>query len=89
MVNLYKAGKAKLSIMTQALTAEKRYSLEEYFRVGESASEKYEFYQGKLIKVPGGTFEHNLIATRISTQLENALGDLETPYTSSSARINR
>ncbi len=56
------------------------YSLAEYLDLEAQAAEKHEFYNGKIVKVPGGTIYHNAIALRIGALLLRALDDLETRY---------
>lgn len=49
------------------------YSLEEYFELEEKAAFKSEFRNGKIIKMPGGTFEH----AQLSSNVVKILGKLE------------
>lgn len=48
---------------TKAKT-ERLYSLEAYFRREERALHKHEYYNGKIIKMPGGTFNHDNLCTK-------------------------
>lgn len=52
-------------------TAEKTrlYTHEEYLKMEERASEKHQFFNGKIIPMAGGTVNHNLIATNITTSV--------------------
>jgi Uma2 family endonuclease len=54
----------------------KVYTFEEYLRREEKATEKHEFYQGKIIKMPGGTDIHSEIATNMTATLKNAVRPL-------------
>jgi Uma2 family endonuclease len=45
------------------------YSLEEYFELEEKAAYKSEFHNGKIVKMAGGSFEHNTIKLTISALL--------------------
>ncbi|MEY4903963.1 MAG: hypothetical protein RLZZ292_1778 [Bacteroidota bacterium] len=45
------------------------YSLEEYLRREERNTYKSEFFNGQIIRMPGGKTSHNLIANNISTAL--------------------
>ena len=47
----------------------KKYSIEEYLYMEDRSVEKHEFYNGRIIKMPGAKPVHNLIATNIATQL--------------------
>ncbi|MEY4904097.1 MAG: hypothetical protein RLZZ292_1912 [Bacteroidota bacterium] len=53
----------------------KVFSEAEYFDREERASQKHEFLNGKILEMPGGTSNHSLIATNITTALNNALED--------------
>lgn len=57
----------------ETVAAKKNYSSEEYLFMEDRSVEKHEFYNGKIIKMPGAKPLHNLIATNISTQLNNEL----------------
>lgn len=59
--------------MIDGLVSEKLYTVEEYLALEEKATFKYEYYNGKIIPVPGGSFIHNTIATNIATALKIAL----------------
>lgn len=52
---------------------EKIYTPEEYFELEEYAREKYEYYNGKVIKMAGGTPTHNQIALHVGAELRFAL----------------
>lgn len=49
--------------------ADHLYSLEEYLRREEKNAYKSEFFNGQIIRMPGGKSTHNLIANNISTAL--------------------
>ena len=59
---------------------EKIYSIEEYLAMEEKAIEKHEFFNGKIIKMPGAKPAHNLISANIITALNNALEKKEQQY---------
>jgi Uma2 family endonuclease len=48
----------------------KIYTFAEYLRREEKALEKHEFYNGKIIKMPGGTHTHSEIAANTVTALK-------------------
>jgi Uma2 family endonuclease len=50
-----------------------QYTLEEYFELEEKAAFKSEFCNGKIVKIPGGTFEH----AQLSSNVVKILGKLE------------
>ncbi|MFK7937679.1 MAG: Uma2 family endonuclease [Saprospiraceae bacterium] len=49
--------------------SERRYTLEEYFKLEEKAEQKSEFHNGKLIPMAGGTFNHNTLSATICALL--------------------
>ena len=53
--------------------AEKYYTIKEYLAFEQRAVNKHEYYNGKIIKISGGTFAHNLIANNVSSELSVAL----------------
>lgn len=57
----------------QAEVTEKFYTVSEYLALEKRAKNKHEYYNGKIVKMPGGTFAHNLIANNISGELGIAL----------------
>ncbi len=48
----------------------KLYTFEEYLRREEKAVEKHEFYNGKIIKMPGGTYIHSQISANAISALK-------------------
>ena len=56
------------------------YTIEEYLAMEEVALEKHEYVNGNIIKMPGGTIYHNLIAGNAITALNNALRKLPQKY---------
>jgi Uma2 family endonuclease len=74
----------KLIVMS---AAEKPYSLEEYLIVEEEAGIKYEYYDGFLVAMAGGTVVHSQIGMNIGVALANALRHQECIAYSSDARV--
>ncbi len=58
----------------------KKYSLEDYLRREERSMNKYEFYDGQIIKLPNAKFKHNLIATNTSFAIKTALRLISKKY---------
>jgi Uma2 family endonuclease len=54
----------------------KVYTFEEYLRREEKSVEKHEFYQGKIIKMPGGTDIHSEIAGNMIATIKVAVRPL-------------
>ena len=59
---------------------EQTYSIEEYLKLEQNSNRKHEFYNGKIKEVPGGTTNHNLIASNAITELNIALRKKEKEY---------
>jgi Uma2 family endonuclease len=56
------------------LPAEKhRYTVSEYLRYEQEASERHEYRRGEIIAMAGGTYNHSLIVANIIRELGNAL----------------
>ena len=58
----------------------KIYSLNEYLVREEKTVEKYEFYNGQIVKMPNAIFYHNLIATNTTFAIKVALLELSKKY---------
>ena len=58
----------------------KVYTFEAYLRREEKSLEKHEFYNGKIIKMPGGTDIHNEISMNIGTAIKIAIRPLPTKF---------
>jgi Uma2 family endonuclease len=60
--------------MEQAVDENRRYTLEEYFRIAdESVNVKYEFRDGEIVAMAGGTEAHSLIMVNVITELSKRL----------------
>ena len=51
------------------------YTFEQYLKREEGSTEKHEFYNGQIVKIPSSHFYPNLISTNISCSLSNKLID--------------
>jgi Uma2 family endonuclease len=60
----------KFSEKAQTSRQPKVYTFEQYLRREEKSIEKHEFYNGKIIKMPGGTDIHSEIAANVITALK-------------------
>jgi len=58
----------------------KKYTVEEYLVLDSKSESKLEFFDGKIIEMPGGTTLHNQIAARIIAALVNLLDQVEKEY---------
>lgn len=70
---------AKILAMV-AFAKKKYYTVEEYLDLEERSGEKHEYYDGKLITMPGGTHIHNEIAAKIISLLIVAAKQLPKKY---------
>src|SRR5690242_18348729 len=50
------------------------YTLEDYVALEDASETKYEFFDGELFAMAGGTIEHSLIAGNMIRELGNTLG---------------
>jgi Uma2 family endonuclease len=58
------------------LASEKRYyTKEEYFALENSSKDKFEFENGEVFAMSGGSLSHNLIGGNVITTLNNKLAD--------------
>jgi Uma2 family endonuclease len=62
------------------ITREKTYTLEEYLVREERASNKHEFHNGKIIRMPGGKAKHSEISTNITHAIKLNIKGLEKKY---------
>ena len=49
------------------------YSHDEYFKLNDESLEKYEYFQGRVYGMAGGSPEHSIIASNITVALASAL----------------
>ncbi len=63
--------------MTATIETKQLFTLEEYLRMEEHATEKHTFENGKIKIMPGGTANHNLIATNTTTAFNIAVRQLK------------
>ncbi len=52
---------------------EKLYTVNEYLALEKRAKNKHEYYNGKIVRMPGASFKHNIIAANIISMLNAAL----------------
>jgi Uma2 family endonuclease len=60
----------------KAIRKPRVYTFEEYLRREEKSVEKHEFYNGKIIKMPGGTDIHSEISMNIGAAIKFAVRPL-------------
>ncbi|MBK8966816.1 MAG: Uma2 family endonuclease [Lewinellaceae bacterium] len=56
--------------MTATASETKRYTLAEYLQTEARAGERYEFYNGEIRPMPGGTISHNRITRNVLSELD-------------------
>ena len=67
---------------------EKVYTAKEYLAFEERAKNKHEFYNGKIVKMPGATYQHNRIATNIIVELSILLKEKKFEVLNSDMKIH-
>lgn len=50
------------------------YTLQDYFELEASSEERYEYFDGEVFNMSGGTFEHEQIISNIIHHLRNKIG---------------
>jgi Uma2 family endonuclease len=56
--------------MTATASETKRYTVAEYLQTEARAGERYEFYNGEIRPMPGGTISHNRITRNVLSELD-------------------
>jgi Uma2 family endonuclease len=69
------------------VAAEHRYSLEEYRALEETSEERYEYRNGEIITMPGGSLNHSRIGRNLLTYLTFSLRDKEFEPINSDLRL--
>ncbi len=64
----------------KALKTPKMFTLGEYLAREEKAINKHEFYNGQIVRMPGGKFSHNEIASNMLNALRIAVKPLPKKY---------
>ena len=72
----------------QTEVAERIYTANEYLLLEERAKNKHEYYNGKIIKMPGGSFRHNQITANVIAVLINALYEKNFAVSTSDTKIH-
>lgn len=57
------------------ISDDKYYTVEEYFSIVEDSEEMYEYHNGKLCGMAGGTATHNAISLNTAVTLHNTLSE--------------
>ena len=70
MTNVASAQINPLAVLAVEKKMPRSYTLAEYLRREENSSEKHEYYDGIIKKVPMARTPHNLIITNVSTALD-------------------
>ncbi len=65
----------------------KPISVEEYFQICEESDEKFQFFNGEIFAMSGGTMNHSLISNNVSSELRNVLKDKPCRVFDSNLRI--
>ncbi len=64
-----------------------KYTIEEYIELEKSSEERFEYFDGEVFAMAGGSLEHAIIATNIAGSINNRLGDKNCRAINSEVRI--
>lgn len=59
----------------EAAKFKKHYTIEEYLKLEEQEDMRYEYYEGEVFAMAGGSMNHSIIAYNINRKLNDALGE--------------
>lgn len=59
--------------MEQVIDISKNYSLDEYIQIDQKGPDRHEYFDGKLIAMPGESILHNTICLQLATVLKTML----------------
>lgn len=79
-LSLKTQNKFKMTVKNEPIKKRNWYSVEEYFELCEQSTEKLEYYNGKIVPMPGGTGNHNAIAANIIGEFKALLRNKEKKY---------
>ncbi len=71
---------AILSISEKKIASDTLISLEKYFQREEKSLHKNEYHNGKIIKMAGGTFNHDNLGTKAAKLIDNFVEDNDLNY---------
>lgn len=64
-----------------------KVSIEEYLAIESAATEKYEYHDGKIYAMAGGTYEHGLICGNVFSEIRSSLIARDSPFIAMSSEI--
>ncbi len=64
-----------------------KVSIEEYLAIESAATEKYEYHDGQIYAMAGGTYEHGLICGNVFAEIRSSLIARESPCIAMSSEI--
>ena len=64
-----------------------KYTIEEYIELEKSSEERYEYFDGEVFAMAGGSLEHAIMATNISGAINNKLGEKKCRAINSDVRV--
>ncbi|MCU0469726.1 MAG: Uma2 family endonuclease [Arcicella sp.] len=64
-----------LNKRNRLLSDKKRVAVDTYFKMEEKATDKHEFHNGIVLKMAGAKFQHNLLAQKIASIIDNYIDD--------------
>ena len=70
-----------------AANPKERFTLEEYIEFDKNSEERWEYFDGMVVTISGGTLTHNRIARNLTTSLTNKLAGRECEVLPADMRI--
>lgn len=76
-----------MSSTAEDLYQNKKLTVEEYFSLEEELNQKFEYVDGEIFDMTGGTVNHSLISTNATTTLSNLFRDQSCTIFNSDAKL--
>lgn len=77
-----------MSAVAEALYNSKNLSIEEYFELENELNQKFEYVNGEIFDMTGGTINHSLISTNVTTVFSLLLRDTPCTVLNSDAKLS-
>ena len=71
----------------EELHKDKKLTVEEYFALEEELDQKFEYVNGEIFDMTGGSINHSLISKNVTTSLDNASKELPCIVLNSDAKL--
>ncbi len=77
-----------MSATAEDIYTNKKLSIEEYFELEEELDQKFEYVDGEIFDMTGGTVSHSLISTNVTTTLSLLLRNTSCTVLNSDAKLS-